>query len=238
MPPRRKSDNGEVILTVKEDAFVSHYLSNGGNGFQAAKSAGYSAESSYAIASENLRKPEISRRIQQRIAEATNLTSSEIIGTLASHMRVDITDFLDERGSVDIDRIREQGHLVKRLKVRRTYQGKGKDKLLTETVEIELHDAQAAAFKLASLMGLENWQYHVDITEQQRLVVTGFVQKLLDHGWSLKLALAHLVELQIPKEALALIRGRDLRLPESEQSTDNSGNLHAYHPQNATISEG
>jgi phage terminase small subunit len=221
MPLRKRDDNGEELLTIKEEAFVSHYIANGGNGFQAAKSAGYSPDSGYAIASENLRKPQIARRIHERIAEATNLTSSEIIGTLASHMRVDITDFLDERGEVDIDRIREQGHLVKRLKVRRTYQGKGKDKLVTETVEIELHDAQAAAFKLASLMGLENWQYtdggaiEVKLLEKERTVLTSFMQRLLDHGWTVKLALEHLREMNIPDEKLKLIRGEDLRIPEA-----------------------
>jgi hypothetical protein len=40
------------------------------------------------------------------------------------------------------------------------------------------------------------------------------MQKLLDNGWTVKLALVHLREMNIPDEKLQLIRGEDLRIPE------------------------
>jgi hypothetical protein len=41
------------------------------------------------------------------------------------------------------------------------------------------------------------------------------MQKLLDNGWTVKLALEHLKEMNIPEEKLKLIRGEDLRIPEA-----------------------
>lgn len=222
MPLRRKDEKGEEVLTRKEEAFVATYLSNGGNGFQAAKAAGYSIDSAYAIASENLRKPEIARRIQQRIAEATTLTPNEIIGTLASQMRADMTDCLDEEGNIDLDRIKQQGlgHLVKRLRVRRTYEGSCEGKLVAEVVDVELHDAQAAAAKLASLMGLQNWGHRIDINEtKRRIAVTLMAQELLNNGWTLNLALSHMLQLGISAEDLKLINGDDLKINDARDGS-------------------
>jgi hypothetical protein len=96
-------------------------------------------------------------------------------------MRGNITDILDDRGDVDIKLINERGlgHLLRRFKVRRTYDGSGKDKMPIDIVEVELHDAQAAAMKLA-IMGLENWD--IEITEKKRIAITVMIQKLLDDG--------------------------------------------------------
>lgn len=52
-------------LTPKQKAFVREYKKNGGNGTQAAISAGYSEESARAISSENLTKPYIQEALKQ-----------------------------------------------------------------------------------------------------------------------------------------------------------------------------
>ena len=52
-------------LTPKQKAFVREYKKNGGNGTQAAISAGYSEESARAISCENLTKPYIQEAIAQ-----------------------------------------------------------------------------------------------------------------------------------------------------------------------------
>jgi len=49
---------------------------------------------------------------------------------------------------------------------------------------------------------------------RERVVVTKFVQQLLDKGWTVRLALQHLKEMNIPEEKLALVRGEDLKIPE------------------------
>jgi hypothetical protein len=55
-------------LTAKQAKFVEEYCIDQ-NGTQAALRAGYSEKTAYAIASENLRKPEISAAILERMAE-------------------------------------------------------------------------------------------------------------------------------------------------------------------------
>jgi phage terminase small subunit len=72
-------------LTPKQRRFVSEYLRDL-NATAAAKRAGYSKKTAYAIGHENLRKPEIAREIkiaQQRILERTE---TEIEATI-SHLR-------------------------------------------------------------------------------------------------------------------------------------------------------
>lgn len=56
-------------LTLKQRLFCEHYLSNGYNGTQAAKSAGYSKNCSDVIAGENLQKPCIKKYIGNRMKE-------------------------------------------------------------------------------------------------------------------------------------------------------------------------
>jgi len=55
-----------------------------------------------------LRRPEVQRRIAQRIAES-RVTTDEIIGTLASLMRGTLADFLDESGDSSMDLAIQRG---------------------------------------------------------------------------------------------------------------------------------
>lgn len=54
------------MLNDRQIRFCEEYLSNGNNATQAAISAGYSEETAYSIASENLRKPEIAEYLETR----------------------------------------------------------------------------------------------------------------------------------------------------------------------------
>ena len=56
-------------LTAKQSLFIEHYLSNGLNGTDAARQAGYSEKSCRVIATENLTKPAIVDEIKKRIGE-------------------------------------------------------------------------------------------------------------------------------------------------------------------------
>lgn len=57
-------------LTLKQRLFCEHYVSNNGNGTQAAKSSGYSDETARYIAAENLSKPHIKKYIVSRMKDA------------------------------------------------------------------------------------------------------------------------------------------------------------------------
>jgi phage terminase small subunit len=54
-------------LTDKQRLFIQNYLSNGFNATKAALDAGYSENTAYSIASENLRKPEIRSAIDAEL---------------------------------------------------------------------------------------------------------------------------------------------------------------------------
>lgn len=51
-------------ITPKQQAFIQHYLANGGNGTQAAIAAGYSPRSAAVTSSELLRMDKITRRMK------------------------------------------------------------------------------------------------------------------------------------------------------------------------------
>ena len=50
-------------MTTRQRRFIAEYIANGGNGTQAAITAGYSKRSAHAVAWENLRKPEIAAAV-------------------------------------------------------------------------------------------------------------------------------------------------------------------------------
>ena len=72
-------------LTPKQKAFVRAYKTNGGNGTQAAISAGYSEESARAISSENLTKPYIQEALateERKIQEKYEYTLDDMVREL------------------------------------------------------------------------------------------------------------------------------------------------------------
>ena len=71
--PRAEVEQVFKVLTLKQRAFVLHYVDNGGNATQAAKAAGYKANDNHVAAEvgyENLIKPEIQQAIQALLDKA------------------------------------------------------------------------------------------------------------------------------------------------------------------------
>lgn len=153
---RPKKPTEKKKLTPKQDKFVESYISNGGNGTKAAIEAGYSKNCAQEIASENLLKPIILQRIEERKKDA-RVTTDEIVGTLVSQMRSDVTDLFTEGGAFSLSDIREKrlGHLVKKIKCRRVIEGKDEDETPVDVIEIELHNPQSAAIQLCKVFGIE-----------------------------------------------------------------------------------
>ena len=120
-------------LTNKQRAFIEEYFVDF-NGVKAAERAGYGGGyfTLGAIASENLKKPKIAKRIAARFA-AKVMTADEVLSRLSGMARADISEFVTETGAIDWDAVREQGYLVKKIA-----HHKGKQSV------IELHDAQTA----------------------------------------------------------------------------------------------
>ena len=86
-------------LTTKQKSFVNHYCSNGGNGTQAAISAGYSVKVAGEVGSENLMKPHIKAEIDKYHEKSTMkliVTAEEVAKGL-----LDIA----QQGEKDSDRV-------------------------------------------------------------------------------------------------------------------------------------
>ena len=120
-------------LTNKQRAFIEEYLVDF-NGTRAAERAGYKGNDATlaAIASENLTKPKLAKRIADRFATKI-MTADEVLSRLSGMARADISEFVTDAGAIDWDAVRDQGYLVKKIA---HYKGK-------QSV-IELHDAQTA----------------------------------------------------------------------------------------------
>jgi len=144
-------------LTLKQERWINAYLETG-NATEAARQAGYGANEDglRVIGCQNLTKLNIKRRIEMRLAEQ-NVTAAEVIGTLASHLRADVTDLFDETGILDLQTIRERGlgHLIKKIKRTRRYEGRGEDRQPVDELEIEVNNQQSAAVQLSRILGLE-----------------------------------------------------------------------------------
>lgn len=120
---------------------------------QIAAESGISRDRVKAIKAE----PEFKERIAARCEDAASLTANEVIGTLANQMRSDVTDLFTEDGAFDMQALREKrlGHLIKKIKVRREFEGRGDDKQPVDIVEIEVHNSQSAAIQLSKILGIE-----------------------------------------------------------------------------------
>jgi hypothetical protein len=148
-------------LTCKQRMFVDSYLSNGFNATEAARAAGYRGKDDHSLASigyENLRKPEISAAVQQRMNEAA-MSANEVLARLSKIARGEVVDFLDEDGKFDLRTARrlQKAGLLKKLKSKRTSKNvdtltEGEEdsretletSLVYEEVEFEMYSAHEA----------------------------------------------------------------------------------------------
>lgn len=107
-----------MALTPKQQAFADYYLELG-NATEAAKRAGYSEQTAYSIGNENLKKPEISAYIEERIKEINSnriATIDEVMQFYTSILRGEEKDQFGLDASLT-DRIKAGQELIKRLSV-------------------------------------------------------------------------------------------------------------------------
>lgn len=86
-----------MALTEKQKRFVDEYLVDL-NATQAALRAGYSEKTAYSIGQENLKKPEIQLRLQERQKARegrTEITQDKVLAELAKIGFASITDYLE-----------------------------------------------------------------------------------------------------------------------------------------------
>src|SRR5215467_5241910 len=158
--PKRKIDpaTGEPELTYREQRLVDEFVKNGGNGSQAAESAGYGSARPDQSAYQVLRRPEVQRHIQQRIAES-RVSADEILGTLADFMRASPAGFFDQEGNFSIEAAKQNGvdHLLKSISqtTREIESTNGKPAQVMRSYRATLHSPIQAAAALARILGID-----------------------------------------------------------------------------------
>lgn len=105
-----------MALTSKQRIFVAEYVRDF-NATRAARAAGYSEKTAYAIGWANLQKPEIAEEIERAVAERC-MTKSEILVRLAEQARAEYSAYILPNGTVDVAALVEAGkaHLIKGVK--------------------------------------------------------------------------------------------------------------------------
>lgn len=133
-----------MALNDRQALFVEEYL-RCFNRTQAAQAAGYSRKTAYSMGARLLKNVEIEEAISRRLNDSA-MTADETMMRLAAHARGDVDDFLDDAGRFDIGKARkaQKTGLLKRLKIKETKRMIGETEVVTQEVDFELHDAQAA----------------------------------------------------------------------------------------------
>ena len=167
----------DMPLSGKQQKFIDEYFACNFNATRAAINAGYSEKSARSIGYENLTKPDIKAEID-RIFEENTMPAGEILTRLTEHARGDLGDFLDDNGSIDLKKAREQGRTRLIKKIKRTVttytdeQGNGKESF---TDEIELHSPQPALQLLGKHRGLFVDRSEVEHSGRVTLNINGII---------------------------------------------------------------
>lgn len=106
------------MLTPKQKAFADEYI-RCGNATEAARKAGYSAKTAEVIGCENLRKPNVSEYIAERmkkIDEERIASADEVLRFYSSVMRGEVSDQFGLDASLDT-RLKAADSLMKRYAV-------------------------------------------------------------------------------------------------------------------------
>ena len=159
MTKTQQSDSQE--LSIREAFFVEAYVvSTKGNGAAAVREAGYSVKNPDVYAAKLLGKDRIRKAIARRRAQLQRLadvTSQEVISTLAAQMRGDITELLDENGNLDLATVRRRklGALIKSISFGVSA---GAGEARSYVSRVEMVSQQHAAIQLCKILHVERDQ--------------------------------------------------------------------------------
>lgn len=163
-------------LTKRQSVFVDEYAISL-NGADAARKAGYSEKGARQIASELLTNPNIRAAIEERFRER-HMTADEALRLQADIARGDISELMDNFGMLDLNKLKQHGRLIKKIKQRTTTKigktDKDEDTEIHET-EIELYAADVAQERILKVAG--KFKEQVDITSGGEKI-KGYI------GWS------------------------------------------------------
>lgn len=135
-----------MSFTGKQRAFIDHYVICL-NATEAARLAMYTGDDNAlgVVGHRNLRNPKIKAEIDRLFAEHV-MSRDEVLKRFSDEARVDMNDFLDERGYIDLTKARRLGktHLIKSVTQDEIPTAFG----MKYRTKLELYDGQSAKVHL------------------------------------------------------------------------------------------
>lgn len=171
-------------LLPKQAKFVAEYLKDG-NATQAAIRAGYSPKTAYSIGQENLKKPEIAARLEQKQAviaakqdaflEAMELTEQRVRREIARIAFFDPRKMFDKDGNplalTDMDD--DTAAVIAGLEVLEEWDGVGENRVLRGYVKkYKISDKNSALDKAAKILGM----YEKDNTQPRAAIADAMTE--------------------------------------------------------------
>ncbi|HSG00706.1 MAG TPA: terminase small subunit [Vicinamibacterales bacterium] len=164
MPTRTRSRHADIPLTRTEARFVDAYLANGGNGRQAAITAGLAAHSATCEASKLRRRPNVAAEIARRSADALGREPQAVVQQLAAVAFGDIRDVLNPETGEPLPPSQWPAHAAAMVASVDLVHRRGPRGTTSPTAtRIRLHDKLRALETMARLLGMD----------RQRVELTG-----------------------------------------------------------------
>lgn len=159
-------------LRPKQIIFINEYVIDK-NATRAAIAAGYSKKTAASMGAENLRKPQIKREIEKRLAalaKKSEITAERLIAELKSLALVKLTDAFDENGKMYMPKQMPDDVQVAISSIEVYSDTVGGFKI-GQTTKVKLNDKIRAIELLGKHLGLFKDNVHITQTTDESVVV-------------------------------------------------------------------
>lgn len=184
----KKAPTKGVKRATKAKRFAEEFVANGGNATKAAKTVGGTEVSAREIGRRLLTNVDTQTHIREFAAaraEEAKVRAVEVIGLLGSHLRADLALVVEPNGMVNLQECRKRGvsHWIRKIKTtQRFVPGKeGREMEIERKTEVEIHDSQAAAARLAKIFGLEQAPRRNERERVEEAIAT-FIERKAEQG--------------------------------------------------------
>lgn len=170
----------EHDLTPKQKKFCEEYIFDF-NGTRAAKAAGYSEDTAYSIASENLRKPELKAYIDELQSDLSKTSGISRLKVLREHEKIAFSSIAHLHDTwisrKDFEKLSEDQkasiqEISTQVKTSRNVDGTLEE---NEYIKIKLYDKQRSLDGISKMLGF-NEPDKTDITSKGEKIIFGGIE--------------------------------------------------------------
>lgn len=176
-----------AVMAEREQMFIEAYITNGGNGANAARAAGYAVKHAKRQAVEMLKRPNVIQALAERrgkLARKYELTTESVICELSKIVHADPRRMFAANGTIlpVKDWPDDVAGMVASIEVDELFEGSGKEKVWTGyTKKVKLWDKNSAIEKAMKHLGLfaeDNKQRAGALADLPRPMVKAIIERL------------------------------------------------------------